>query len=525
MFKRRATRSPLLAELRQLFAISRAARSRSGPPADELLDMRRQAPRPTLSRRALLQGGAALGATTLISRAGLPLFAQERAPRVAIVGAGIAGVNAAYQLQKAGVIADVYDAADRIGGRMFSIDGAVNPGITIEMGGEFINGDHDDLLALVEELGLELIDRATPEEAALTGTDYFFGGRRLTPAELLEAFAPFAEAIEADATRLDDEYDEVYPEYDALSISEYLDRLGITGLLRDVIEVGFVAENGSPAAAQSAINFLYLAPAAEEGGFEVVGGSDERYKVRGGNQQVPAGLAARLERGVQLGHALEAVRRTSDGVVQLYFQAGGISRLVEADYVIFAMPFTTLRNVDLGLPLPPMLRTAIDTLGYGTSSKLMVGTTSRPWRAQGHSGYSISDSAYMLSWDTTQGVPGDAAALTFFAGGVEALAYADGTPEAAAARLLAGLEPVYPGVSAAFNGQAARQVWPLQPWTLAGYSSPRPGQTAFFDVMAEPFENLLFAGEHTSADYWGYMNGGAESGRRAAEQLLELLGV
>jgi monoamine oxidase len=111
-----------------------------------------------------------------------------------------------------------------------------------------------------------------------------------------------------------------------------------------------------------------------------------------------------------------------------------------------------------------------------------------------------------------------------FAGGMEALTFADGTPDEAVARLLPEVERLYPGVLAAYNGRAARAHWPTSQWALAGYSCPRPGQTHLFDVLSEPFNHLLFAGEHTSADYWGFMNGGAESGRRAAETLLDLLG-
>ncbi|MDX2162237.1 MAG: NAD(P)/FAD-dependent oxidoreductase [bacterium] len=518
--RRRTARTPQLSGITQLMHLAHAARRTHAPPVDELIEM---PPARGLTRRQFLRSSAAMGAGALLLRTGFQGRAQETMPRIAVIGAGIAGVNAAYQLQNAGFQADVYEADSRVGGRMFSVTDALVPGLTTEFGGEFINSDHDDVLALVDELGLELIDREIPSEAGLRPLDYYFEGRLIPPAEIIELYTPFAAQIEADLTRLDENYDDVYAEYDALSISDYLDQIGMDGLLRTIIEAAFTYENGSPASSQSLLNFLYLMPVIDGDQFEVIGGSDERYKVRGGNQQIPVLLAERLERGVQLAHRLEAVREAGSGY-RLTFQTDGGVTDVDADTVVFALPFTVLRHVDLGLELPPELRLAIDTLGYGTSSKVMAGMNSRPWREQGAMGYSISDSPYVGSWDNAQAIPGEAGGVTFFAGGLEALAFATGTAGDAATRLLLQLEGLYPGVTSAYNGTAARMHWPSHPWALAGYSSPRPGQADLFDVVSAPHGNLLFAGEHTSADYWGYMNGGAESGRRAAETLIDLLG-
>jgi monoamine oxidase len=522
--KRRSARTPLLGGLAQVIDVAHAARRKGAPPADELLDMSSGTPR-NLSRREFLRSSAVLGAGALIASTGLraQARAQATAPRIAIIGAGVAGLNAAYQLQKAGIRADVYEASGRIGGRMFSVADALLPGMTTEFGAEFINSDHEDMLMLVDELGLDLIDLETPSEGGLRSLDYFYEGRLLTNREVINLYAPFAGRVEADLARLEENYAELLPEFDALSISDYFDQLGVDGLLRTILETAFAYEYGSPASSQSLLNFLYVTNVIEDDGSDVIGGSDERYKVRGGNQLIPLRLAAQLERDVQLGHVLEAVREVSGGY-RLSFQTAGGAAQVDADYVVFALPFTVLRNAELDLDLSPDLRDAIDNFGYGMSAKVMAGMNTRPWRAQGSSGDSVSDTPYVGSWDNAQGIPGDAGGLTLFAGGMEALSFADGTPDEAVARLLPQVERLYPGVLAAYNGRAARAHWPTSQWALAGYSCPRPGQTHLFDVLSEPFDNLLFAGEHTSADHWGFMNGGAESGRRAAETLLDLLG-
>ncbi|MDZ4871543.1 MAG: hypothetical protein CLLPBCKN_000931 [Chroococcidiopsis cubana SAG 39.79] len=84
---------------------------------------------------------------------------ERRNPKIAIVGAGIAGLNAAYQLKKAGLTASVYEARQRLGGRILSVTGAVGEGLVLDLGGHFINTNHADMLGLANEFGLKLFNR------------------------------------------------------------------------------------------------------------------------------------------------------------------------------------------------------------------------------------------------------------------------------------------------------------------------------------------------------------------------------
>jgi monoamine oxidase len=87
--------------------------------------------------------------------------------------------------------------------------------------------------------------------------------------------------------------------------------------------------------------------------------------------------------------------------------------------------------------------------------------------------------------------------------------------------LLPGLEAAYPGVTATRNGSVERFHWPTYPFTLASYRCFRPGQwTTIAGSEILPVDRLFFAGEHTSYNFQGYMNGGAETGRRVAEAIL-----
>jgi monoamine oxidase len=508
--------------------IAIAANTPGSPPVDELIGPRQE----RLTRRKFLQTSAAVAATFGAGALAGPLGpavwgAETRAARVAIVGGGIAGLNAAYLLRKTGIRAAVYDAAQRTGGRMFSRPGALAPGLVTEFGGEFINSDHDDVLALVREFDLPLMDMEAPGEAQLADT-YVFGGQHRTEAQVIEAFRPVARRVAADVARLPDPIDFQHPgavALDRVSLAEYLRRVGATGWIGQLLEVAYVTEFGLDAGEQSALNFITLIGTDLREGFEIVGDSDERYKVRGGNQQIVDGLARRLDGQIRLGHRLVALRRRGAGFTLTFERRGAGTVETAADVVVVAIPFTLLRDVAIGVELPAFKRRAIRELGYGTNAKLMLGLLERPWRARGRSGAAYSDAGFQLCWDNSRGQSGPLGGVTLYSGGRPGLDVGRGTAEAQAARLLPGVEQTLPGVAAARSGPAARWHWPTYPFTRASYACYKPGQwTTIRGAEGAPVGNLFFAGEHCSLDYQGFMNGGAETGRLAAEAVLRRLG-
>ncbi|MDQ7829236.1 MAG: NAD(P)/FAD-dependent oxidoreductase [Armatimonadota bacterium] len=528
--------SPLLAALRRAVRLAAASDRPGAPPVDELPELAREG----LTRRRFLRSAAATAALLGAGAAAGPLApALLGAPRrtdvrVVIVGAGIAGLTAAYHLRRAGVQAQVYEAAGRTGGRMFSRRDVLAPGLVTEFGGEFINSDHTDLLALVRAFGLELMDMEGPGEAALRDA-YVFDGRHRREAEVIEAFRPLARRIAADADRLPDEIDfrqSRSPEaatavaLDRLSLAEYLGRIGATGWIRELLEVAYVTEFGLDAGEQSALNFIDMIGTDLREGFKIVGDSDERYKVRGGNQQVVDTLARRLAAQVHLSHRLVAVRPRGRGFTLTFERRGAGLVEVRADLAVLAIPFTVLREVDLGVDLPAWKWRTIRELGYGTNAKLMFGLLERPWRRQGYSGAAYSDEGFQLCWDNSRGQPGPVGGVTLFSGGTPGLAVGRGTVEAQEVRLLPGVERVFPGTVRARTGRGARWHWPTYPFTKGSYACWKPGQwTSVRGAERLPVGNLFFAGEHCSLDFQGFMNGGAETGRMAAQAVLRRVGV
>lgn len=521
----RRAHSALFASLGRIVRLSFQANQKHSPPVDEIVEI-------AAPRRAFLKAGFGGALTVAGALGGGWLTAchtsRRSAPRVVIVGAGIAGLHAAYLLKKSGVRADVYEASNRTGGRMLSARSLLAPGLVTELGGEFIDSSHADILALAQEFGLSLLDRQAKSETNLR-TAYFFKGRHHSERQVVEAFRPYAARIKKDAASLGESIDSSNPAavaLDQLSLGEYLDKLGMRGWMREFMKVAYVTEFGLDEGEQSALNLITMIGtdlSAQK--MEVFGDSDERYKVSGGNSSITEHLAQRLEGQIHLGQRLEALRNRGAGYTLSFETPNRTAQDVHADFVILTLPFSVLREVRISVPLPSAKRRAIQELGYGTNAKILVGTTERIWRQQKYSGEVFSDQPFQFAWDNSQGQAGVAGGLTLFSGGKAGVDVGLDTAERQAQRLMVGLERVFPGTQATLNNKIARYHWPSAPYSKGSYACYRPGQwTSIAGSEIVPVGNLYFAGEHCSSEFQGFMNGAAETGRLAAQALLATLG-
>lgn len=459
------------------------------------------------------------------------LLAQERKggilPRIAIVGAGLAGLNAARTLKKAGYDAAIFDASRRSGGRVLSLKDVLAKGITTEFGGEFIDSGHADIFELIKELKLEVIDLVKNEKSLSDG--FYFEGKLYKNSDLAKHAKPFVQRVASDAEKLPDSIEAgsegFARELDRLSISEYLDRVGLTGWFRSLIEVAYLTEYGLECGEQSALNLVTLLAGWEDFSEpQFFGESDERYKVRGGNSLISQGLEQRYAKDIQYGHALEAISAAGSGYKLSFKSAGSGATEYMADFVILAIPFTLLREVRMSFDLPQRKKRAISELGYGMNSKVMLGLSARPWRSKGLTGTFMSDGAMQLAWDNSRMQGGSNGAITFFYGGDAALRSGEGSAEDQAAKVMPEFERLVPGATKLKNGNIHRFHWPTYTFSRCSYSCYRVGQwTSLGGTEITPVGRIFFAGEHCSSDYQGFMNGAAETGRLAAEAVLAAL--
>ncbi len=489
------------------------------------------------SRRDFIKTTAAAGAATLLpgcaSTGGGNKNPKLTGP-VAVVGGGIAGLTAAYRLMKAGVDVHLYEGTNRTGGRMYTKRGFNAEGMFCELGGELVDTNHTALIKLAKELHVGI----QPLKAGDKGVDmYFINNQRYTDADLIPAFTNLARRIAADSSGLQDEKENYTAKAKRLDNTSLRTWLADAGAKTDpwlikTLELAYSCEYGVETDRQSALNLIdYISPDTSKG-FEMFGESDEAYRIENGNESLPQAVRHALEKKARIhtAHVLTGIAMTGKDQLKLTFQAPG--NVVSATYahVVCAIPFSALRRVHgwEALPLTASKKRAIREMQYGQSVKSMWGWKSRAWRdtlIPGHDAVSngavVSTKGYQQLWETSRHQRGSAGILTNFMGSHTALQY--NQSKASDAAFLAEIVQTFPNLQGLHDGNRAVMNWTKVKWIQGSFSATGVGQyTWLYETAAESSLDgaLIFAGEHTSTVSGGFMNGGVDSGERAARELL-----
>ncbi|MEU9235943.1 flavin monoamine oxidase family protein [Streptomyces subrutilus] len=542
-------RTSVMHALKQLAAEHAAARRLAVPAADVR----------AIGRRALLERAAALGLGTVLAGAATTGAARAETlpdgkkpptgnPRVAVVGAGIAGLTAALTLKDAGIACTVYEADPaRVGGRIWTQRGHWAYGQTSEIGGELIDTSHKKILELCRRFGL-------PTEDFLGGGPngaeevLWFDGGYYPRAQADEDFKAVYQALRRDLQDAGEvSWNSTTPAgtaLDTMSLYQWIETRvpgGHTSRLGRFIDVAYTVEYGADTVDQSALALvLLMGYQPNPGHFNVWGLSNERYHVVGGNDRLPHAIFQALPAGsVLMGRELLAVRANADGTQTLTFDDAGTTRTVTADHTVLCLPLPVIQRIDLSAAgFDPLMRNLLRDARMGHCTKLNMQFTSRPWRGTGpwpgvSAGDCFTETEVQQTWDTTKVQPGTGGILLQYGGGALAGALTPPTPFATeadpyvrtlAARMLTGIDAFFPGTKAAWNGRAQLSAWHRSPYALGAYSYWPTGylhRYARYEGTAQG--NVHIGGEHCSYDFQGFMEGGATEGERAAREVIAAL--
>jgi monoamine oxidase len=533
-------RTPILRSLRRLAREHHEAERLGISPA-ELRERQ-------YSRREILER-AGVGVLAIAGPAAFARLARSATgpPRIAIVGGGIAGLNAALTLQDKGLAAIVYEASSRIGGRMHSDrSGYWANGQVSEFCGELIDSDHTTILGLANRFNLPVADLHAAEPTGSTVTYWFLGGRYSTAQADID-FGPVRAAAKNDLTAagyptLWNKFKPAGQTLDHMSVYDWIESRvpgGHSSAFGRLLEAAYNEEYGAETTSQSALNIVYLLayqPGPKD--FGIYGVSDERYHIVGGNERLPEAIAASLP-DIRVGWKMTAIATNADGTASLTFQTQSGTVPVVADQVILTTPFPVLRTLDwTGAGFDARKQTAITQLGAGRNAKLQLQFATRYWNSQGPWGTSTGDSytdlGYQNTWDVTRAQAGATGILVNYSGGNVAGAFSPSTPYSNAGdsqqvtkyarSFLQQLETVFPGISGQWNGKATLSTPFLDPNLLCSYSYWKVGQyTSFAGYEGVAQGAIHFAGEHCSVNFQGYMEGGAAEGARAALEVYHAL--
>jgi monoamine oxidase len=543
-------RTPLLRALERLAEEHHTA-GRLGIPPAELRGQRAEA---EYSRGEFLKRAGVAGATAALGTAAITRGARAATgPRIAIVGGGIAGLNAALTLADKGYATTIYEASpDRVGGRMHS-DNPANSGYwsngqVSEWCGELIDSNHLTIRHLAQRFNLPTVDIIAAQPNASTDTYWFLHGY-YSVADADNDFQAVHSVLQSQvqATSYPTTY-KIFTDagifFDNMTVYDWIENYvpgGHKSRFGRLLDAAYNEEYGADTTDQAALNLMYLLGFnASPGNFSIYGKSDERYHIVGGNQQLPDAIADYLGRqNINPGCAMQSIKTNSNGTVTMTFSTGGTTQTVTADHVILCMSFSVLRTLDYsGAHFDKLKQTAITQLGSGHNSKLQLQFANRYWNTQGPWGISngnvYADNGFQNTWDVTRAQPFATGILVDYGGGSYASSFRPSTPYSNAATnpqvttyakaWLKQLEAVFPGITKQWTGKATLSTPFLDPLLNCSYSYWKPGQYVGFSGYEGVVQgNIHFAGEHCSQDFQGYMEGGAAEGARAAGEILALL--
>lgn len=525
----KSTKTPFMRMLRKITTIQQVS-DQTGISTDELLDENH----PIYTRRDFIETTAKAGAFIGIASS-MPFLTSckfedkktgnaettttEKQYSIAIIGGGIAGLNACHILKKNGITSTIYEGSTRTGGRMLSAQNVMGNNLVTEFGGEYIDTTHANIFTLMKEFNLETLDTLPSIQNSNLKVDaFYFNGRHYTLQQAIAEFSKINKKIKDDLDKIADNYDvgSYADTLDKISIDEYLVKIGCTGWFKKFIQMAYESEFGCSTSQLSSLNLItFIDTDVSSGEFRYFGDSDERYKVKGGNQQIVDKLAFANKDNILKEHVLTKINKEGK-TYRLTFANGNA---ITADYIILTIPFTMLRQVEMNVEMSPEKKNAIQSLNYGTNAKMMFGMDKRVWRDQKFGGYLFSE-VVQNGWDNSLAQNGDAGygGYTVFLGGSSGTNLNKDEYD----KYLGALDKAFPGTKAAHNGKRAIMHWPTQPFVKGSYACFTKGQIVnVLPHIATPIDNIFFAGEHCSVDFQGFMEGGAETGKIAAEEVLK----
>jgi monoamine oxidase len=433
--------------------------------------------------------------------------------KVIVAGGGLAGLTATRVLAKARIDVTIVEARGRLGGRVETV--ALPADQHGELGGEFIDKEQDAIRSLCGELGLRLV-------RVLRGgfthrfrdDDGQYHVSRTRPWSELEALVaphlqPFKEANgSADS--------EIAREIAAWSLRAWLrERQATPGQhsMVDALRGFFLADPDD----------LSLLPLVQQLATDGSPAQVEMYRIEGGTGRLVEALAREAAARVLLRHRLEAITHSPERVFVSVADSHGHRQQLEADAAIVTLPASTLRDVAIAPPLPDTQWRAIGALRYGAATKVVLQSPQGLFRGRARA--FATDTALGAFWDSTEGqLPGSelrlpgGSVLTFLGGGSTS-ATLKARAERRAEELISDL--CWLGMARAPVTAMHTRTWEDEPFARGGYAYLDPSfDPAWRPLLGQRVGRLFFAGEHTSEQWQGYMNGAVETGLRAAEVVL-----
>ena len=483
-----------------------------------------------MHRREFLKQTAV--AAAMLSASGLRTFTvsqgrleRQSAPkRVIIIGAGLAGLSAAYKLSQAGHDVTVLEARSRPGGRVHTLRDPFADGLYAEAGAARIPNHHHFTLRYAELFGLTL-DAFEPRDMPSV---YHVRGQRIrvTPGQKVEW--PYELTAEERALGLNgmrekyiwsalielgDVTDSRWPspetlgKYDQMNRSDFWRSRGASSEAVALLSLGGIDDR-----VETWSTLFMLRNQALNRQFT------QYFKIRGGNDLLPKAFASRLSEKIHYATPVVRIEQQAQGVTAIFRQAGAYHTLT-GEYLICAVPFSVQKNIEVAPAFSVEKQLAIEQLPYLSASKIFLQSKKRFWVDEGLSGFATTDLPVSQVWDTTYAQPGTRGILQAFPISLHSRRVTAMSESERIDFALEQVDTIYPGMRKHFEGGVTK-CWDEDEWARGVASYYKPGQfSSLLPHVARPEGRIHFAGEHTSVWIGGWMQGALESGDRVAREV------
>ena len=466
---------------------------------------------------------------------------------VAIIGAGLGGIRCAHRLKQYGISSKIFEANTRIGGRAYTTRGYFDNDMAVERGGELISTEHNGIRNLINNLGLTLED--VNGGALHSGEElYYVNDELYTEAQLnadwRDVYSIFGDTESAAPWQPTyNNHNAEHIRLDYINVNDWLDEVGIgqNSNIGQLMQADVISEYGLAPEEQTCLNLVYLLAWNPINSALPLAGTDERFHIAEGNDAIVYAMVDELPTDtIETGKVLTAITGDAQGPYTCTFDDGSE---VTSHKLVLALPFSKLREVDIAPAIWNSFSSAkqdcINNIAMGDNGKIHIQTDSRPWgeirevhgeqiQMNGVS-YSGGD-GFVTVWDTQVNGSTTGSVLCDYLGGHQGRNLDASQPFANASKadrnnFLSQIEPVFPGTTAAADKRKALvSKWTINPWSKGSYSTPALGDfTSFWGSQWEKDAGnaIHFCGEHTSVEYWGFLQGAVETGERAAMEIFQ----
>ena len=451
------------------------------------------------TRREFLKDSALTAAGIIISSSALGKFFIGKKPKVIIIGAGFAGLSAAYYLHKKKIDFVILEARNRIGGRVFSHTISQQENLVIELGAEWVGNSHTRIRELCDEFKLELLNNQFDSHLIYKGK-YYKKGEWDYSNEWKEKFSSllskYEKLTQAEKVRID-----------KMDWWRYLVNNGCSGMDLDLRELLDSTDFGESIRHVSA--FAALAEYAE---------SSEKnemdLKIKGGNSSLAHAIANKIGHDkIKLGNAVNRIVQNAKTGVKVFTASG---ETFMADKIICTVPTYAAKKIKWEPGLPPEQVNAMNELQYARINKNPLLFSERFWNDESFD--MVTDQSPHYFYHATKNQSSKKGVLISYTIGEKAAVVANQSDEWRANVIRQTLEPHFGNVGSLLESQT-NYYWGNDEFSHGAYALYGTGQWfRVRPILAKPHIHTQFAGEHI-ADWQGFMEGAINTGEEAAQAL------